>query len=75
MDQVAAWSASRGMTRADTTRVIIREERYAGDIGMEIAALSGVSREMIHLTVTSNATNRETGYAYPVMKGHIVRDA
>ena len=75
MDQVAAWSVSRGMTRAGTTRVIIREEKFAGDIGMEVAALGGVSRKMIHLTVTSTATNRETRYAYPVMKGHIVRDA
>ena len=74
MDQVAAWSASHGMTRADTTRVIVREERFAGDIGMEVAALGGVSREMIHLTVTLTVTNRVTGYVFPVMKGHIVRD-
>ena len=60
MDQVAAWSASRGMTRADTTRVIIREERFADDIGMEVAARGGVSREMMHLTGTSTAINRET---------------
>lgn len=60
MDQVAAWSVSRGMTRADITLVIIREERFASDIGMEAAALDGVSRETILLTVTSTATNRET---------------
>ena len=60
MDQVAVWSASRGMTRVDITRVIIREEKFAGDIGMEVAALGGVSREMIRLTVTLTATNRET---------------
>lgn len=63
------------MTQADTTRVTTREGRFAGNIGMEVAALGGVSREMIHLTVTSTATNRETRYAYPVMKGLIVRDA
>jgi len=55
--------------------VTTREGRFAGNIGMEVAALGGVSREMIHLTVTSTATNRETRYAYPVMKGLIVRDA
>ena len=48
--------------------------KVAGDIGMEVAALGGVSREMIHSTVTSTVTNRVTGYVFPVMKGHIVRD-
>lgn len=60
MDQIAAWSASHRMTRGDITRVIIREEKFAGDIGMEVAAPGGVSREMIRLTVTLTATNWET---------------
>jgi len=63
------------MTLADITRAIIREGRFAGHIGMEVAVLGGVSREMIPLTVTSTAINRETRYACLVLKGHIVRDA
>ena len=63
------------MTLADTTPVIIKEGRFAGSIGTEVAALGGVSREMIPLMVTSTATNRETRYAYLVGKGHLVRDA
>jgi len=55
--------------------VIIREGRFAGDIGMEVAALGGVSREMTHSTVITTVTDRGTRYAYPVMKGYIVRNA
>ena len=75
MEVAVLGRVSRGMTRADTTRVIIREERFAGDIGMEVAVLGRVSRGMTRVMDTTTATRRETRYACPVGKGRLVRDA
>ena len=63
------------MTRADTTRATIREERFADVIGMERAALGRVSRGTTPVMVTTTVTRREIRSACPVGKDRHVTDA
>ena len=75
MERAALGHASRGMTRADTTPVIIKEERFADLIGMVRAVLGGVPRGMTREMDTSTVMGRATRSACTIGKGHLVNDA
>ena len=62
----------RGMTRAGTTHVITREERFAGAVGME-AVVHGIAfREMTRSMDTSPVIMKEISDVCETGKGHPV---
>lgn len=67
------FSASRGMTGAGITHVIVKGERFVGVAGMDRAVLGTVSRGMTRPMDTTSVISTETRGVYETGKGHHAR--
>ena len=67
------FSASRGMTGAGITHVIVKGERFVGVAGMDRAVLGTVSRGMTRSMDTTSVISTETRGVYETGKGHHAR--